>query len=128
MMQLGQTREGNSNEAETENKSKIATAAHANAIPYEEVRQRIIGIRQQSVILDADVAKLYGVETKRVNEAVRNNPDKFLADYMFELTEEETCCLWSKISSTNFSSKRVDCKSKCTFGICKCTSNGNVCI
>ena len=57
------------------------------------------------MILDADIAELYGVETKRVNEAVRNNPDKFPADYMFELTEEETCRLRSKFSSTNFSSK-----------------------
>ena len=51
------------------------------------------------MILDADVAELYGVETKRVNEAVRNNPDKFPADYMFELTEEESHFLRSKFSS-----------------------------
>ena len=92
-------------EQQTENKNNIVAAAHAKAIPYETVKQRIISLRQQSVIIDADVAELYGVETKRVNEAVRNNPDKFPADYMFELTEEETHCLRSKISSTNFSSK-----------------------
>ena len=55
------------------------------------------------VIADADVAELYGVETKRVNEAVRNNPDKFPAKYMFELTKSELRDLRSKISSTNVS-------------------------
>ena len=43
----------------------------------QEVKKKIICIRHQEVICDADVAELYGVETKRVNEAVRNNPDKF---------------------------------------------------
>ncbi|MBO4512479.1 MAG: ORF6N domain-containing protein [Victivallales bacterium] len=87
------------NEHKTESKTKIEGVAYANAISYGEVRQKIISIRQQSVILDSDVAELYGVETKRVNEAVRNNPDKFPADYMFELTEEETSFLRSKFST-----------------------------
>jgi len=56
-------------------------------------------VREQPVIIDADVASLYGVETKRVNEAVRNNPEKFPGDYMFELTELEVRDLRSKISS-----------------------------
>ena len=64
-----------------------------------DVKSRIVLIRQLPVIIDADVAELYGVETKRVNEAVRNNPDKFPADYMFELTKEETHFLRSKFSS-----------------------------
>ena len=42
-----------------------------------EVEGKIAVIRNQEVIADADVAALYGVETKRINEAVRNNPDKF---------------------------------------------------
>lgn len=56
-------------------------------------------------ISDAVVAALYGVETKRVNEAVRNNPDKFPQDYMFELTLEEVDILRSKFSTTKLSSK-----------------------
>ena len=51
------------------------------------------------------MAVLYGVETKRVNEAVRNNPDKFPEDYMFVLTTDELQDLRSKISSTNVSTK-----------------------
>ena len=54
---------------------------------------------------DADVAALYGVETKRVNEAVRNNPDKFPPHYMFVLTKEELQELQSKNSTTKVSSK-----------------------
>ena len=57
------------------------------------------------VIVDADVAKLYGVATKRVNEAVRNNPEKFPLDYMFALTADELSDLRSKISSAKVSSK-----------------------
>lgn len=51
------------------------------------------------VLLDRDVATLYQVETKRVNEAVRNNPERFPDDYMFELSVEESSVLRSKIST-----------------------------
>ena len=57
------------------------------------------------MLLDRDVAALYGVETKRVNEAVRNNPDKFPLGYMFPLSTEEPESLRSKFSSANLSSK-----------------------
>lgn len=69
------------------------------------VQRSIVSVRGQQIIIDADVAHLYGVETKRINEAVRNNPDKFLSDYMFILTKEEVEALRSKNSSTNLSSK-----------------------
>ena len=74
-------------------------AAGTNPVPYADVQKRIVVVRRQSVILDADVAALYGVETKRVNEAVRNNRDKFPEDYMFELDVEESRVLRSKIST-----------------------------
>lgn len=51
------------------------------------------------------MAALYGVETKRVNEAVKNNPNKFPNDYMFELADEEVTILRSKFSTTKFSTK-----------------------
>ena len=66
-------------------------------IPYIEVENKIATIRKLQVIADADVAELYGVETKEVNQAVRNNPDKFPDDYMFELTKSELQGLRSKI-------------------------------
>lgn len=70
-----------------------------------DVRDSIVVIRDIPVIADADVANLYEVETKRVNEAVRNNPDKFPENYMFVLSSEEVAVLRSKISTTKLSSK-----------------------
>ena len=78
-------------------KNKVANAPEPAV--YSDVQRMIVSVRNQQVILDADVARLYGVETKRINEAVRNNPDKFPADYMFELTTDESIVLRSKISS-----------------------------
>ena len=72
---------------------------------FEQVRSKIMTVRETVVILDADIADLYGVETKRVNEAVKNNPDKFPKDYIIELNESEIRYLRSKISTTNLSSK-----------------------
>ena len=68
-------------------------------VKIENLKELIIEIRGQSVLLDSDVADLYGVETKRINEAVKNNPDKFPQDYMFELSEVEFTDLRSKIST-----------------------------
>ncbi|MDR0606702.1 MAG: ORF6N domain-containing protein [Bacteroidales bacterium] len=62
-------------------------------------------IRDQSVILDSDVAELYGVETKRINEAVKNNPDKFPEGYIFELNQYEWNNLKSKISTSSWGGK-----------------------
>ena len=73
------------------------------ALNMQKVEEKIAVIRNLEVIADADVAYLYGVETKRVNEAVRNNPEKFPSRYMFELTNSELQDLRSKISSTNVS-------------------------
>jgi len=64
-----------------------------------EVENKMITLRDQHVILDSDVAELYGVETKRVNEAVSNNPEKFPEGYLWELGGEETSVLRSKIST-----------------------------
>ena len=60
-------------------------------------------IRGIPVIADADVAALYGVETKDVNRAVGNNPEKFPSHYLFELSMSELGDLRRKISSTNVS-------------------------
>ena len=69
------------------------------------VYDHVIVIRDTIVIADADVAFLYNVETKRINEAVRNNQDKFPKSYMFELSPEEVQELRSKNSTTKVSSK-----------------------
>jgi hypothetical protein len=86
-------------------KNEIVKHGNADLLPtlMREVEDKIAVIRSQEVIADADVAALYGVETKRINEAVRNNPDKFPEAYMFELIDSELHDLRSKISSTNVS-------------------------
>ena len=71
----------------------------------QRVESMILAIRGVNVILDADVADLYGVETKRINEAVKNNPDKFPEDYMFVLTDEELQVLRSTRSTAKYSTK-----------------------
>lgn len=60
-----------------------------NIIKNEDIEIRIISIRGENVLIDGDVAEIYGVETKRVNEAVKNNLDKFPEDYLIELTQSE---------------------------------------
>ena len=74
-------------------------------IREQEIEACLIELRGQKVLLDRDVATLYGVETKRVNEAVRNNPDKFPKDYIIELNESEIRYLRSKLSTANLSPK-----------------------
>ena len=68
-----------------------------------EVEGKIAVVRNQEVIADADVAALYGVETREVNQAVKNNPEKFPVHYMFELTPSELRDLKSKILISNVS-------------------------
>jgi hypothetical protein len=73
----------------------------AELINFSQVQKKIINIRDQNVILDSDVAELYGIETKRVNEAVRNNPEKFPDGYVVALDADEWGSLKSKISTSN---------------------------
>jgi len=58
-------------------------------IPIERIEQSILFIRGEKVMLDADLAVLYGVPTKRLNEQVRRNKDRFPEDFMFQLTKKE---------------------------------------
>ena len=74
---------------------------------FENLKDLIVELRGQSVLLDSDVAELYRVETKRINEAVKNNPDKFPHDYMFEISEGEFADLRSKFSTTKFAKTRA---------------------
>ena len=65
-------------------------------IDTKAVQSRMLVVRNQRVLLDRDVAALYGVQTREINQAVRNNPDKFPAGFIWELTHEETQILKSK--------------------------------
>ncbi|MCK9374452.1 MAG: ORF6N domain-containing protein [Sulfuricurvum sp.] len=81
-----------------------------NLTTTDTVSNKIHTIRGLQVMLDRDLAELYGVETKRINEAVSNNHDKFLDDFYFELTDNEFEDLRSKISTANFAKTRTNPK------------------
>jgi hypothetical protein len=70
-------------------------------VPVERIAQTIFVIRGQKVLLDADLAALYGVPTKRFNEQVRRNLARFPADFMFQLTEAEFAALRSHFATSN---------------------------
>jgi hypothetical protein len=76
----------------------------------QDIQSKIYTIRGLQVMLDRDLAKLYEVETKRINEAVKNNLDKFPDDFYFELNDKEFNNLRSKISTANFSKIRTNPK------------------
>ena len=77
-----------------------------NLIKFDDVNTKIITIRNQNVILDSDVATLYGVETRDINKAVKNNPNKFPEGYIFELDSKEFTSLRWKNSTTNLAKTR----------------------
>jgi len=58
-------------------------------IPDGKIEQRILMIRGEKVVIDADLAEFYGVPTKRLNEQVKRNKDRFPKDFMFQLSAEE---------------------------------------
>ena len=58
-------------------------------LPNELIEKRILLIRGQKVIIDSDIAQLYGVSTKVLNQAVKRNIERFPLDFMFELTADE---------------------------------------
>ena len=68
-------------------------------VPMEVVKSRIYLIRGQKVLLDSDLAELYGVETKRLNEQVRRNLARFPADFMFQLNDQEVAGLRSQFAT-----------------------------
>jgi len=80
-------------------KSQIVTSKLA--IPPERVESRILLIRGQRVMLDADLAGLYGVTTRRLNEQVKRNWDRFPEDFMLVLTKEETEILRSQFATSS---------------------------
>ena len=75
-------------------------------VKLEKIEDKTIIIRNEQVLLDSDVAEIYGVETKRINEAVKNNPDRFPDGYLLEMTEEESENLKSKFSISSWGGKR----------------------
>lgn len=83
-------------------KKQDIVAVEIPVVTPEQVQQMIKEIRGEKVILDNDLAKLYGVETKVLNQAVRRNIERFPADFMFQLTDRERNMIsWSQIVTSN---------------------------
>ena len=75
-------------------------------IPDEVVMSKIYLVREEKVMLDRDLAELYGVETKQLKRAVRRNEKRFPVDFMFELTREEFHHLRSQIDTSSWGGTR----------------------
>lgn len=76
-------------------------------VPVERITQSILLIRGQKVMLDSDLAELYGVETKVLNRAVKRNLDRFPKDFMFQLTNEEFADLRRQFDTSSLRSQIV---------------------
>jgi hypothetical protein len=70
-------------------------------VPTEDITRAILVLRGHRVLLDTELAALYGVTTKRFNEQVRRNAERFPADFMFQLTAQEVAALRSQIATSN---------------------------
>ena len=77
-----------------------------NILPSYKIDQLVYLIRNKKVMLDSDLAAIYGVKTKRLNEQMKHNVDRFPADFMFQLKEDEWKNLRSQFATANFSEKR----------------------
>ena len=76
------------------------------AIPEEIIANKIYLIREKKVMLDSDLAELYGVETRRLNEQVKRNVGRFPEDFMFQLTQEEWSNLKSQFATSSWGGRR----------------------
>jgi hypothetical protein len=74
-------------------------AEEAKLILVDQIEPLILTVRGQKVLLDSDLAALYGVPVKRLNEQVRRNPERFPKDFLFQLTKEEAEALRSQIAT-----------------------------
>ena len=79
---------------------------HAQIIPADTVSSRILTIRGQKVILDSDLAAIYGVTAKRLNEQVKRNKQRFPSDFQFQLTQEEYEHLRSQFATSSQGTNR----------------------
>jgi hypothetical protein len=88
------------------NPKTVTTNALAAPISAQDIAQRIQTLRGQRVVIDSDLAALYGVTTKRFNEQVKRNAARFPADFVIQLTSEEDAFLRSQFATLKTSSTR----------------------
>lgn len=75
------------------------------SLPPAVIERKIYLLRRQKVMLDSDLATLYGVETKQLNKAVKRNAERFPSDFMFQLTPAEARALRFQIGTSNGDSR-----------------------
>ncbi len=90
-------------------------------VRLEDVESKIIEIRNQKVLLDSDVAELYSVATREINQAVKNNPKKFPQGYILELNQKE----WNQVKSKFLTSPLGGGKVKDDLSLCKSKTKTN---
>ena len=78
----------------------------AQLLPLEAITQRIVVLRDQKVLLDSDLAALYGVQTRRLNEQVRRNQARFPEDFIFEVSAAEFANLKSQFATSSWGGRR----------------------
>ncbi|MDR1068932.1 MAG: ORF6N domain-containing protein [Clostridiales Family XIII bacterium] len=76
-------------------------------IKAEQIEDKILDLRGQQALLDSDIARFYGVETREINQAIRNNPEKFPEGYIIEVSKSEFEILRSNFLIANASKTRV---------------------
>jgi len=81
--------------------------AEQDLVSTEYVERRIRSIRGLNVIIDADLAHLYGVETKALNQAIRRNSDRFPEDFVFRLSDDEFRNLRSQTVTSSWGGRRI---------------------
>ena len=96
-------------------KNKIAKVEATSIQPVEQIENLIITVRGKQVILDRDLARLYGVETRRLNEQVRRNIERFPEDFMFQLTKEEFENWKSQFAISNWENDDMSSQNAMTF-------------
>jgi hypothetical protein len=86
---------------------QVASVATTASLIPAQLAPLVVRLRRENVILDSDIAHLYGVETKRLNEAVKRNLDRFPSDFMFQLTDDELENLRSQIATSSLRTQNV---------------------
>lgn len=97
-----------------------------NVVSTEVIKSRIYEVRGRRIMIDSDLAELYGVETKNLKRAVRMNIERFPNDFMFELTKEEyefLRCNFFTLKNNNKNSRPEGAKPHPTLGNAHCSHN-----
>jgi hypothetical protein len=80
---------------------RAKTEGSLELLPFPAIQQRIVVVRERHVMLDEDLAVLYGVQTRRLIEQVKRNIDRFPSDFMFQLTKDEATALRSQSATSS---------------------------